>query len=50
MWEVQKKKFGKLHWFWQIGVIIQHGLQGFKSVVKNIEGKSMEANNVSHIL
>ena len=28
--------------------VIQHGLQGF--LVKNIDGESMEANNVSHIL
>jgi len=28
--------------------IIQHSLQGF--MVKNTEGKSMEANNLSHIL
>jgi len=27
---------------------IQHGLQGF--IVKNIEGESTEANNLSHIL
>ena len=28
--------------------ILAHGLQGF--IVKNIEGESMEANNLSHIL
>ena len=28
--------------------IIQHGLQGF--IVKNIEGESKEANDLSHIL
>ena len=28
--------------------VIQHGLRGF--IVKNTEGESTEANNVSHIL
>ena len=28
--------------------IIEHGLQGF--IVKNIEGESKEANDLSHIL
>ena len=28
--------------------IIQHGLQGF--IVKNIDGESTEANDLSHIL
>ena len=28
--------------------IIEHGVQGF--IVKNIEGESMEANDLSHIL
>jgi len=28
--------------------VIQHGLQGF--IVKNTEGESMEANDLSHIL
>ena len=28
--------------------VIQHGLQGF--IVKNIEGESAEANDLSHIL
>ena len=28
--------------------IIEHGLQGF--IVKNIEGESTEANDLSHIL
>jgi len=28
--------------------VIQHGLQGF--IVKNIEGESTEANDLSHIL
>ena len=35
------KKLGHVH-------EIQHGLQGF--IVKNIEGGSMEANDLSHIL
>jgi len=28
--------------------VIQHGLQGF--IVKNIEGESTEANDLSHVL
>ena len=28
--------------------IIEHGLQGF--IVKNIEGESTEANDLSHVL
>ena len=34
--------------FERLAHVIQHGLQGF--VVKNIEGESMEANDLSHIL
>ena len=34
--------------FEKLAHVIQHGLRGF--IVKNNEGKSMEANNVSHIL
>ena len=34
--------------FERLAHVIQHGLQGF--IVKNIEGESMEANDLSHIL
>ena len=34
--------------FEKLAHVIQHGLRGF--IVKNTEGKSTEANNVSHIL
>ena len=34
--------------FEKLSHIIEHGLQGF--IVKNIEGESMEANDLSHIL
>ena len=34
--------------FEKLAHIIQHGLHGF--IVKNIEGESMEANDLSHIL
>ena len=34
--------------FEKLSHIIEHGLQGF--IVKNIEGESMEVNDVSHIL
>ena len=34
--------------FEKLAHIIQHGLQG--CIVKNIEGESTEANNLSHIL
>ena len=34
--------------FEKLAHIIQHGLQGF--IVKNIEGESMEANDLSLIL
>jgi len=34
--------------FEKLAHIIQHGLQGF--IVKNIEGESMEASDLSHIL
>ena len=34
--------------FKKLSNIIEHGLQGF--VVKNIEGESTEANDLSHIL
>ena len=34
--------------FEKLVYVIQHGLQGL--IVKNIEGGSMEANNLSHIL
>ena len=34
--------------FEKLSHIIKHGLQGF--IVKNIEGESMEANDLSHIL
>ena len=34
--------------FEKLSHIIEHGLQGFK--VKNIEGESTEANDLSHIL
>lgn len=30
--------------------IIQYGLQGFIHVVKNVEGESMEANDLNHVL
>ena len=32
----------------KLSYIIKHGLQGF--IVKNIEGESKEANDLSHIL
>ena len=34
--------------FEELSHIIDHGLQGF--IVKNIEGESTEANDLSHIL
>ena len=34
--------------FEKLAHIIEHGLQGF--IVKNIEGESTEANDLSHIL
>ena len=34
--------------FEKLSQIIEHGLQGF--IVKNIEGESTEANDLSHIL
>ena len=34
--------------FEKLSHIIEHGLQGF--IVKNIEGESAEANDLSHIL
>ena len=34
--------------FEKLSHIIEHGLQGF--IVKNIEGESKEANDLSHIL
>ena len=34
--------------FEKLSHIIEHGLQGF--LIKNIEGESMEANDLSHIL
>ena len=34
--------------FQKLSHIIEHGLQGF--IVKNIEGESTEANDLSHIL
>ena len=34
--------------FEKLSHIIEHGLQGF--IVKNIDGESMEANDLSHIL
>ena len=34
--------------FEKLSRIIEHGLQGF--IVKNIEGESTEANDLSHIL
>ena len=34
--------------FEKLAHVIQDGLQGF--IVKNIQGESMEANNLSHIL
>ena len=59
MSEMQKKKLGVTNFyeikrvenypnFERLVHIIQHGLQGF--IVKNIEGESMEANDLSHIL
>jgi len=56
---MQKKKLGVTNFyeikrvenypnFERLVHIIQHGLQGF--IVKNIEGESMEANDLSHIL
>ena len=35
-------------YFEKLSHIIEHGLQGF--IVKNIEGESTEANDLSHIL
>ena len=34
--------------FEKLSHIIEHGLQGF--IVKNIEGESKEANDLSHII
>ena len=34
--------------FEKLSYIIEHGLEGF--IVKNIEGESTEANDLSHIL
>ena len=34
--------------FEKLAPVTQHGLQGF--IVKNIDGKSAEANDLSHIL
>ena len=34
--------------FEKLAHVIQHGLQGF--IVKNMEGESIEANDLSHIL
>ena len=34
--------------FEKLSHIIEHGLQGF--IIKNIEGESTEANDLSHIL
>jgi len=34
--------------FEKLAHVIQHGLQGF--IVKNIDGESTEANDLSHIL
>ena len=34
--------------FEKLSHVIEHGLQGF--IVKNIEGESTEANDLSHIL
>ena len=34
--------------FEKLSHIIEHGLQGF--IVKNIEGESTEANDLSHVL
>jgi len=34
--------------FEKLAHVIQHGLQGF--IVKNIQGESTEANDLSHIL
>ena len=34
--------------FEKLAHLIQHGLKGF--IVKNIEGESTEANDVSHVL
>jgi len=34
--------------FGKLAHVIQHGLQGF--IVKNIEGVSTEANDLSHVL
>ena len=58
--EMRKKKLGvtdfvskikrveKYPDFKKLAHVIQHGLQGF--IVKNIEGESTEANDLSHIL
>ena len=35
-------------YFEKLAHVIQHGLRGF--IVKNFEGESTEANNLSHIL
>ena len=34
--------------FEKLAHVIQHGLQGF--IVKNIEGESSQANDLSHVL
>ena len=58
--EMQKKKLGVIVFvsetkrvvnytdFEKLSHIIEHGVQGF--IVKNIEGESTEANDLSHIL
>ena len=42
------KRVENYHDFEKLAPVIQHGLQGF--IVKNIEGESTEANDLSHIL
>ena len=42
------KAYGKLLMLTIVDHIVEHGLQG--SIVKNIEGESKEANDLSHIL
>ena len=60
MSEMQKKKLGVIVFvseikpvvnytdFEKLSHIIEHSLQGF--IVKNIEGESKEANDLSHII
>ena len=42
------KRVGNYPDFEKLAPVIQHGLQGF--IIKNVEGKSTEVNDLSYIL